>query len=202
LGSGRASCRAPTVEENKGMFPLNYVLAVALLTAPPEPNHKPDLEGLATVRTTVRAVALAWELLDPQECRYTLSRPEDFPGDLRLLVRRQHELADAPPLCDSLRLPHRALVNELLAFNRAYRQHLDSRQSLEVTSWWELHETLQEVDRLYQIWDLVRDARCDIYYVSVRRQALKKLREAIGPDAYYSGTLPPHVPTWRFVRID
>jgi hypothetical protein len=184
------------------MFPLNYVLAVALLTSPPDCKEKPDIDGLGTVRTTVRALALSWELLDPQECRYTLSRPEDFPGDLKLLLRRQQELADAPPLCDSLRLPQRALVNELLAFNRAYRQQLDSRQALEVTSWWELHETLQEVDRLYQVWDWVRDARCDIYYVSVRRSALKKLREAIGPEAYYSGSLPPHVPTWRFVRID
>jgi hypothetical protein len=184
------------------MFPLNYVLAVALLSIPPDPKEKPDVTGLATVRPTVQALALNWELLDPQECRYTLSRAEDFAGDLKLLRRRHQDLADAPPLGDSLRFPPRALVNELLSFNRAYKQHLDSRQSLEVTSWWELHETLQEVDRLYVIWDLVRDARCDIYYVSVRRQALRKLREAIGADAYYSGNLPPHVPIWRFARID
>jgi hypothetical protein len=184
------------------MFPLNYVLAVALLGIPPDSKDKPDIEGLATVRPSVQALALSWELLDPQECRYTLSRPEDFAGDLKLLRRRYHDLADAPPLGDAIRFPHRNMVNELLAFNRAYRQHLDSRQSLEATSWWELHETLQEVDRLFVIWDLVRDARCDIYYVSVRRQALKKLREAIGPEAYYSGNLPPHVPIWRFARID
>ena len=66
----------------------------------------------------------------------------------------------------------------------------------------ELREMLQEVDRLYNIWDTVRDARCDYYYVTVRRQALKKLRETVGDDAYYSGALPPHVPIWRFARID
>jgi hypothetical protein len=38
--------------------------------------------------------------------------------------------------------------------------------------------------------------------VTVRRQALKKLRETVGEDAYWSGCLPPHVPVWRFARID
>ena len=90
----------------------------------------------------------------------------------------------------------------MLSFNRAYRQHLDSRQTLELTNWWELREALQEADRLYQVWDTVRDARCDYYYVTVRRQALKKLRETVGEDAYCSGCLPPHVPVWRFGRID
>ena len=61
---------------------------------------------------------------------------------------------------------------------------------------------LLEADRLYQIWDLVRDNRCDYYYVTVRRQALKKLKEMIGDQAYYSGQLPPHVPVWQFARID
>ena len=127
---------------------------------------------------------------------------EDFAGDLKLLRRRWDDLADAPPINDCMRFPDRALISDLLSFNRAYRQHLDSRQSLELTYWWELREALQEADRLYQIWDTVRDARCDYYYVTVRRQALKKLRDLIGEEAYYSSTLPPCVPLWRFEKID
>jgi hypothetical protein len=118
------------------------------------------------------------------------------------LRRRYQELSDAPPLCDCIRFPDCSLVNKLLSFNRSYHQHLVSRQALDPTGRWELHEALQEADRLYQIWDTVRDARCDYYYVTVRRQALKSLREAIGPQAYYAGCLPPHVPVWRFARID
>jgi hypothetical protein len=60
---------------------------------------------------------------------------------------------------------------------------------------------LQETDRLYQVWDAVRDARCDYYYVTVRRQALKRLRELIGDEAYYSASFPPCVPFWRFQQI-
>ena len=185
------------------MFPLNYALAVALLTAPPDKVELPaSAEEFATVRPTLQTLAISWEVLDQREVRYVLTRPEDFGADLKLLRRRHQELIDAPPLCDCIRFPDRGLINELLSFNRAYRQHLDSRQALDLTCWWELHEALQEADRLYQIWDTVRDARCDYYYVTVRRQALKKLREAIGAESYYAGCLPPHVPIWRFARID
>src|SRR5262245_32582518 len=55
-----------------------------------------------------------------------------------------------------------------------------------------------ETDRLYGVWDAARDARCEFYYVTVRRQALKKLKEMIGDNAYALGELPPYVPEWRF----
>jgi hypothetical protein len=119
-----------------------------------------------------------------------------------MLRRRYQDLLDAPPLADSLRFPDRPVVNDLLTFNRAYRQHLDTCLTIETVHWWELREAIQEVDRLYQVWDAVRDARCDYYYVAVRRQALKRLREMIGEEAYYSGCLPPYVPIWSFQRID
>ena len=185
------------------MFPLDYVLAVALLGAPADGTEPPGAaECYATLRPTLQELAVHWEILDPREMRYVLTRPEDFGSDLKLLRRRHHELADAPPLHDGMRFPDRALISDLLSFNRAYRQHLDTRQAMEVASWWELREALQEADRLYQIWDTVRDARCDYYYVTVRRQALKKLKETVGDQAYYSGVLPPHVPVWRFARIE
>src|SRR6516164_1688378 len=111
------------------MVPLDYILAVALLSASPE---LPDIPGRAdeytTLRPTLQALAIYWEILDPRERRYVLTRSEDFGSDLKLLRRRYHDLADAPPLHDCMRFPGRALINDLLSFNRAYRQHLDSRQ--------------------------------------------------------------------------
>jgi len=38
--------------------------------------------------------------------------------------------------------------------------------------------------------------------VTVRRGALKKLQDMVGSEAYFSGKLPPHVPVWRFQRIE
>lgn len=186
------------------MFPYRYVLAFSMLTAPADPA--PTSPGIAptcpALRPTLQQLAVDWEILDPREVRYVLNRPEEFNADLNLLRHREHDLADAPPLTDSERFPDRATINELLAFNRAYRQHIDVRQSMEPANWWALQKTLQETDCLYQLWDTVRDARCEYYYVSVRRQALKKLRGEVGSDAYYSGQLPPHVPLWRFRMIE
>ena len=125
------------------MFTLDYLLAAALLTAPADRDVAVGPELFGTVGPAVQRLALQWEILDAREVRYVLTRPEDFTADLKLLQRRYHELANAPPVSDCLRFPERAVVSDLLAFNRAYRQHLDSRQSLEVTSWWDLHETLQ-----------------------------------------------------------
>jgi hypothetical protein len=185
------------------MFPMNYALAAVLITSPAEPPEPlQDLEPYSTTRPTVRALAVYWEILDPRESRYMLTRPEDFSANLAQLRRRYSDLIDAPPLYDCMRFPDRSLINDLLAFNRAYRQHLDNRQTMELANAWELREMILESDQLYQVWDLVRDTRCEYYYVTVRRQALKKLRETIGDQAFYSGCLPPHVPVWRFARID
>jgi hypothetical protein len=185
------------------MIPLDYVLAVALLASPVDaPDVADSAPEFATLRPTLQAVAIEWEILDPREVRYVLTRDEDFASDMKLLRRRYIDLADAPPVHDCVRFPDRNVVNEMLAFNRAYRQHLETKLSMEPTFWWDLRETLQEADRLYQIWDLVRDSRCDYYYVTVRRQALKKVKETVGDAAYYNGAMPPHVPLWRFACID
>lgn len=181
------------------MFQLDTILALALLTAPPETAQEAKaLEAYHWTRPALQAVAVQLEILDTREVRYILARTEDFASDLTLLQRRHRELAAAPPLGDSLRFPDRESVNEMLSFNRAYRQHIDVRQSVERAQWWEHQATLQETEQLYQIWDTVRDARCEYYYITVRRQALKRLKELLGEADYYSGQLPPYVPVWRF----
>ncbi len=186
------------------MFPLDYVLAAALLATAPDPQENPPAmpEQHVVLKTMLQQVAINHEILDPREVRYILTRDEDFQSDLNLLRRRAQDLEDAPLLHECMRFPSRAQVTDLLAFNRAYRQHLEERRALEITSNWDYHETMTEVDRLYQIWDNIRDTRCDYYYITVRRQALKKVRDAVGVQAFYNGTFPPHVPVWRFQRID
>lgn len=181
----------------------SLLLAVVLMTTSPEsPDGLGSPELYQYLAPALQHVAVQWELLDPREVRYVLARPEEFTADLQLLRRRHSELADAPSLSDCLRFPDRALINEQLAFNRAYRRHIDNRQPVELSRWWELRGVLQEIDQLYQVWDTVRDARCEYYYVTVRRQALKRLRDMVGYDDYYAGRLPPYVPVWRFQSID
>ncbi len=177
----------------------SYALAAALLTTPPEvPDPPPDAAEWSAVQEAVQNLAVQWEILDPREVRYVLARSEDWENDLALLRRRYQELKDAPKLADAARFPDRGTVNELLAFNRAYRRHLDARQALEQDRCQCLRTALKETDYLYQVWDSVRDARCEYYYITVRRQALKRLRQMIGTEAYDAADLPPYVPLWRF----
>jgi len=185
------------------MLSYNCLLAMVLLSSAPGTKVSPEIQAqFANLRTPLQTLAIQSEILDPRELRYILARKDDFVSDLNLLRRRQRDLSFAPAVSDCTRFPERAIVSDLLAFNRAYRQHVDVRQPVELLHWWELRVALQETDRLYQIWDTVRDARCDYYYITVRRQALKRLKEMVGDDAYYAGNLPPCVPLWRFQKLN
>jgi hypothetical protein len=183
------------------MAPLDYVLAVALLLAPPEKGDPVPLPEFTSLGPTVQALALSWEVLDPRETSYVLARPLHFDTDLRLVRQRSHDLADAPPLADAQRFPPRDTICEMLSFNRDYHRNLSLRRQAQGGRDG-LDEALDEADQLYRVWDAVRDARSEFYYVCVRREALAKLRQVLGPDAYARGVLPPHVPLWRFERRD
>lgn len=181
------------------MSASDLILAAALLTAPVgTPEQIPSEEQWTVVRDAIHKTAVDWEIMDPRETRYVLATREDFELDLNLLRKRYSELADAPRLSDCQRLPDRQIVNELIRFNRAFRKHLEERQAWEADRADLFHIAIQETDRLYRHWDAVRDAQCDFYYVTVRRSALKKLRDAIGEDAFSTGHMPHHVPDWRF----
>lgn len=181
-----------------------WLLAAALLGSE-APLELPDpgalREHFHTLRIPLVKLALDWEILDPRETRFILVKPEEMETDLAMLRRRLQELRAAPQLKDSLRFPDRAVVNELLVFNRAYRKFLEERQPVDSIHADELRRVQRETDQLYQVWDAVRDARCDYYYVTVRRQALKRLKELLNEDDYFQGNLPPHVPVWRFHEV-
>jgi hypothetical protein len=182
------------------MVPLDYVLAVAMLTVPGGLPEGEPLNEHSCLTRPIQALALQWEILDPREVICMEMRLASFDLDVRHLQRRYGELIDAPPLNDNLRFPGRELACEMLSFNRAYHSHITLRRDGAGKIRAELDEAIAETEHLYHVWDLVRDARSECYYVSVRRHALAALREAIGPGDYYRGALPPHVPVWRFER--
>lgn len=183
------------------MSPSDLILAAALLTAPVNtPEQTPPEDRWPTVRDAIHKTAVDWEIMDARETRYVLATREDFEADLNLLRKRYTDLADAPRLDDARRLPDRRIVNELIRFNRAFRKNLEERQVWESDRADVFSVAIQETDRLYRQWDAARDAQCDFYYVTVRRAALKKLRDAIGEEAFATGHIPHHVPDWRFAK--
>lgn len=176
------------------MVPLDHVLALALLIAPAECEEAFRAPEHASVWRSVRAAALSLELLDPRELPYLLARSGDYEADLRLLRRRFAELRDAPPLADVSRFPHAELACCVLAHNRAFHRDLSVRRDALGATRPEFDAALHEAERLYKVWDAARDARGDYYYVIVRRQALARLRELLGEDAYHRGQMPPPTP--------
>src|SRR5262245_10411172 len=124
------------------MFSFDYLLAVALLSAPPDaPVPELSPAAYAQLQPKLETLAPRWAIIDPKhEVGYLLSRPESFAADLRFLRGRYHDLEDAPLLSDCLRFPEREQISELLTFNRAYHQHLERRLSVETVHWFELRE--------------------------------------------------------------
>lgn len=206
------------------MDPFAYLLAATLIANPnvnweirvivetPATAKDPSSQYTIRIRTTdpqpwhefsaaeMQVLCVLWEILDIRECKHILTEPGEFFQDLRLLQKRFVDLADAPPLVDSKRFPCRDDVNELLTFNRNYRQFLETRLILDQVHSDQIKAALKETDNLYHVWDIVRNARCGYYYITVRREALQQLRSLLGANAYYSGHLPPHVPIWRIPR--
>jgi hypothetical protein len=151
--------------------------------------------GSDQIRDAVLELAVAAEILESREASMAY-RADGFTYELAKIRDRWQNLWNAPPAADALRFPPRARVEELLELNERYRRYLET---LPWTS--EVREALVETDRLHNLWDLVRDARCGYTYVTCRRFALKRLREQLGEEAYYGGDLPPVVPLHRFQML-
>ncbi len=180
------------------MFSYDCVLAAVLLTAAPDLACPLDHRALELLRPSLMQLALDAELVDPREEPLLRGQSRDVAGDLRTLQNRWHESLCTPRLEECQRFPRRTIINELLTFNRAYRSDLLARMDLDALHAEELRSAVQETDQLHRLWNLLRDARCEFYYVTVRRQSLRQFRDAVGAEAFDRGQLPPHVPYWHF----
>lgn len=181
------------------MFTYEVLLAAALVPAPADSPVAAQAGAWADwLSPSLIHLSLQAEIIDRREAPFLLVKRVDFPADVKFLRSRWDELEHAPLVEESYRFPERRLVHDFLSFNRAYRCDLVARLAVDPVHAEELKHALDETDRLYNIWDAVRDARCEYYYVHVRRQSLQLLRDLVGLEAFYNGHLPPHVPVWRF----
>lgn len=184
------------------MSASDLFFATVLLSAPVgTPEQVPPDERWEAVQSSVHKLAVEWEILDPRETRYVLAKPEDFQTDLDFLRKRKADLADAPKLAEANRLPATQSMDANIQFNRAYRKNLEKRMRWEADRADLIGEAVRETDRLYKLWDAMREAKCDFHYVTYRRLALKKLKDGIGAEAYDAGEVPPYVPEWRFTVV-
>lgn len=105
-----------------------------------------------------------------------------------------------PVTLDDLRLfPTRDVA--VLATRAAWNNHIDTRCPARVfLSVSERDEWLgweRDAYNRWYCWDDLAIATNEVNALEYRLLALHRLREWIGPAAYYAGSLPPPVPFWR-----
>lgn len=111
-------------------------------------------------------------------------------------------LADPPP-GDACRLPPEAELRRACYLNARYQDCLRQRMALEPLHRADLRAALDEAAALHEIWDDAWDAHPDYGRPpGARREYLRRLRLALGRDAYLRMELPPPVPVWRFNQLE
>lgn len=138
------------------------------------------------------------ELVDERE--YSYFRVFDWPSLSNQLQERFENYDQMPRTGEADRFPDRSAINAFLAVNRQFHADLQRRLAIDLVNEDTINRAISECDQLYQIYDTLRDARCEYYYVTTRRQALQLLKILIGEESFYSGRLPPPYPVWHMIR--
>jgi hypothetical protein len=183
------------------MVACRILLASVLLSSSPD-SQPPDAPHVchAELAPSVRRLALEWQIVDARELDRILVDAQDFQKDLRVLQERRLRLHNAPLLEERERFPPLKLVEQLISHNRAYRRELEDRLAIDPLHAEELRAAIDEVEHLFRIWETLRDALTEHYYVDFQRQALDRLRDQLGMTAFYRGDMPPALPIWRLPR--
>lgn len=179
------------------MFSYDAILAAALLTSPPVSLPVSETAPWSgRLQSYLIIIAVEMEVLDAREGERVFQSPVDFSGDLAMLQSRSEDLLNAPMTEEAGRFPCSSVVKSFLSLNRAMRRESQERMAFDVAHGEELGHALAEIDYLYRVWDAVREAGSPCFYITVRRQALRRTRDLVGMEAFYRGQLPPHVPLW------
>lgn len=118
----------------------------------------------------------------------------DFASELRFVRRHLRDAWCFPPLADCEQLPSMALAERALVANDRYQSYIEARRLC--CSWWadECEDRLADARRRYRAWKAIREARSDDLSFYARREALARLRDLIGDEAYQEGRWPSPIP--------
>lgn len=104
---------------------------------------------------------------------------------------------DAPPLGDLILFPSLEAIQAAKKLNRDFASWAHTRSAIEPHLEEQLSDAVAECLVLYREWDLLHDAT-HAFTEAYRRASLRRLRDAIGYEAYMTGRMPAPVPLHRF----
>lgn len=182
-------------------FIVRISLAILLLSSSAPLSVNDGGRWFAFAQHEIKGVAFIVELMDARESNFLVRKQEEFLADLTILRERATSLRYAPAIAEHERFNiSRDASGEFILFNRGYKRHLEDLIAL-YPDRAGISSAIEETDRLYRSWDILRDSKTTYYYTHVRRQALLKLKEIIGAEMFSKGQMPPHVPYWRFSEV-
>lgn len=186
------------------MLGCEFVIAAVLITSPKDSFKEISLCEMQNIdylvqviRPSMLSLAMDSEILDTREHYFFAQQAME---DLKIVQDRYESYYGKPRLSDCDRFPDRKTISFALAMNRKYKEELDRRLEIDLYHTEEVRNAIIETNYLYHIMDNIRDCQCEYYFITVRREALHLIRELIGPEAYYSGQLPPSIPFWHLSK--
>lgn len=181
------------------MFGNELALAISLLVAPigtPIPSLE-DFDWLQ-LQSAIHRTAIDWEIMDHREKKYLVVNTRDLQEDIDRLRQRYVDLQGAPKIIDATRFPSRDIINGKIEKNRALKREVEQRSVLETDRASGFRAATYEIDEIHEVWNTLLHAKCEFYYIDVRRKSLKKLLDLMGTKDYAAAAMPPAIPTWRF----
>ena len=177
------------------MFPLNYSLAIVILTSPINNN---DLFYLAPI---IQNYCGDIQITDVRNNYLYLNNRSNFASDIKLIRETYLEIYDAPRIEDSYSFPDKETIIDNMKFNRLFKTYLENRMAIDILNESCYLELIQETDNLHSIYNNAVEIQIEYYNVYPRRIWLLELRNKIGYTNFYLGRLPPVVPLDCFIEI-
>jgi hypothetical protein len=111
-------------------------------------------------------------------------------------------LLPAPEPHELYRFPPRPHVRQVLTFQRELRRNVEARQGVQCWRYWYYQEALDELAASYLAWDTLDDAWAMEAHPQCCAAHLARLRDLLGPEAWYTGRMPPVFPEWIMQPMD
>lgn len=103
---------------------------------------------------------------------------------------------------DLTRFPDKVTSKKNWDFAVVHTKWVESQAWYNVWNRDEWCEWCREAEECRDIWELLLDAETEVFSTNFRYERLWELRERLGQEDWISGTMPPFIPIWRFVRRD
>lgn len=162
----------------------DFLVAAALLFGESQPPSQP---------TPGVQVAFA-RLADHLGVGSPITEDDYFPSAVHQARAHLRDLVDAPPFCDTRRLPPTSLINRWADASRQARSILKARASIVAHQRVAIELALEDDSRRHYAVLAMAVAADPMESVPARRVALRDLRRLIGPQAYAQGIWPAPVP--------